>query len=167
MLHANGIKFGMCIAILVVTTACAPKAELTPAVVGGGPDEFSISPAKALESPTDFANLPAPTLGGANLTDATPKSDAIVALGGRVSTTPGRDAGIVTYASRYGVAPYIRSELSQSDEKFRKVKAATPSFPWVKSKYERAYRRLALDPWVEQERLSALGVLVPSSPPKP
>ncbi|SEL14535.1 DUF3035 domain-containing protein [Pacificibacter marinus] len=167
MLHANGMKFGLCMAILVATTACAPKAQLTPSIAGGGPDEFSISPAKALEAPTNFASLPVPTPGGANLTDATPKSDAIVALGGRAPTASGRDGGIVTYASRYGVAPNIRGELSKSDERFLKMKTAKPAFPWTKNKYERAYRRLALDPWAEQARLIALGVLVPSAPPKP
>lgn len=48
-----------------------------------GPDEFGILPPKPLQMPTDLAALPPPTPGGANLTDPTPFSDAIVALGGR------------------------------------------------------------------------------------
>jgi hypothetical protein len=155
----------ICSVILIAGTACASKSTIAPTSVGTGPDEFSITPAKPLESPSDFAALPTPTLGGTNLTDATPKADAIVALGGRVSTATGVDGGIVTYASRYGVDQDIRSALAISDTRFRKVKTATPSLPWTKNKYERAYRRLALDPWAELERLRALGVLVPSAPP--
>ncbi|MBU2866549.1 DUF3035 domain-containing protein [Pacificibacter marinus] len=166
MLHAKSIRMVMCSVILIAATACAPKSTITPAAVGASPDEFSITPVKPLESPKDFAALPAPTLGGVNLTDATPKADAIVALGGRTSTATGVDGGIVTYASRYGVDQSIRSDLAASDARFRKLKTAAPSFPWVQNKYERAYRRLALDPWAELERLRALGVLVPSAPPK-
>jgi len=166
MLYAKSIKMVMCSVILIAGTACASKSTIAPAAVGTGPDEFSITPVKPLESPQDFAALPTPTLGGTNLTDASPKADAIVALGGRASTVTGVDGDIVTYASRYGVDQSIRSDLAASDARFRKLKTASPSFPWVKNKYERAYRRLALDPWVELERLRALGVLVPSAPPK-
>ena len=166
MLHAKSIRVVMCSVILITATACASKSTLTPTAAVSGPDEFSILPAKPLESPQDFAALPAPTLGGTNLTDVTPNADAVVALGGRVSTATGVDGGIVTYASRYGVDQNIRNELAAADTRFLKVKRATPSLPWAKNKYERAYRRLALDPWAELERLRALGVLVPSAPPK-
>lgn len=166
MLHAKSIRMVMCSVILIAGTACASKSTITPSVAGRGPDEFSISPVKPLEEPKDFAALPVPTLGGTNITDATPKSDAIVALGGRASTTTGVDGGIVTYASRYGVDQNIRSELAAIDARFLKRKTSKLSFPWTKNKYERAYRRLALDPWAELERLRALGVLVPSAPPE-
>ncbi|MEM5477311.1 DUF3035 domain-containing protein [Pacificibacter sp. AS14] len=166
MLYAKSAKMVMCLVMLIAATACASKSTIAPTAVGTGPDEFSIMPAKPLESPADFAALPVPTLGGTNLTDVAPKADAIVALGGRASTATGVDGGIVTYASRYGVDQSIRSELATSDARFLKLKAAAPSFPWVKNKYERAYRRLALDPWAELERLRALGVLVPSAPPE-
>lgn len=166
MLRANSIKMVMCSVVLLTVTACAPKSTITPSVAGYGPDEFSISPAKPLEAPTDFSALPVPTLGGTNLTDATPKADAIVALGGRAPTVGAIDGGIVTYASRYGVDQSIRSDLAKADTRFRKVKSAAPSLPWAKSKYERAYRRFALDPWAELDRLRALGIQVPSAPPK-
>lgn len=165
MLRANGIKMVICSVILIAGTACAPKTPIAPAGAGSGPDEFSILPAKPLEAPKDFAVLPSPTPGGANASDATPKTDAIVALGGRAPAVSGIDGGIVAYASRYGVATDIRSTLAQSDTRFRKVKTAAPAFPWAKNKYERAYRRFALDPWAEVERLRALGVQVPSAPP--
>ena len=164
MLRVIGIKMVICSLALVALSACASKKPLTPSAISAGPDEFSITPAKPLESPDDFSVLPAPTLGGTNLTDATPNADAIIALGGRVPVS-GIDGGIVTYASRYGVDPAIRAELSLADTRFLKRKSATPSFPWVKNKYERAYRRLALDPWAEAARLRDLGVQVPSYPP--
>jgi hypothetical protein len=155
----------MCSVILLAGAACAPKTAIAPTGAGAGPDEFSILPAKPLEAPKDFAVLPVPTPGGTNASDATPKADAIVALGGRAPAVSGIDGDIVTYASRYGVATDIRSTLSQSDTRFRKLKTAAPAFPWTKNKYERAYRRFALDPWAELERLRLLGIQVPSAPP--
>lgn len=165
MLHATGMKLVMCAVVLITVSACAPKSVMSPMAVVNGPDEFAITPPKPLEEPKDFSALPVPTLGAANLTDATPKADAIVALGGRVPTATGLDGGIVTYASRYGVDQNIRNDLAKSDTRFRKVKTAAPAWPWTKNKYERAYRRFALDPWAELERLRALGILVPSAPP--
>lgn len=165
MLRAIGMKLVMCSVILITVSACASKSTITPQAQGNGPDEFSITPPKPLEAPKDFSALPVPTLGGSNLSDATPKADAIVALGGRVPVSTGIDGGIVTYASRYGVDQNIRSDLATSDTRFRKIKTAAPSWPWAKNKYERAYRRFALNPWDELERLQALGVQVPSAPP--
>ncbi|RPE64883.1 beta-barrel assembly complex subunit BamF [Pacificibacter maritimus] len=164
MLHRTEMKMVICAALVMTVSACSPKANLTPNSDGVGPDEFAISVAKPLEAPNSFASLPTPTPGGSNRTDATPKADAVVALGGRVPTQSGADAGIVTYASRYGVDPAIRSDLAQADQRFLKRKSAAPRFPWTKNLYERAYRRLALDPWKELERLQAKGVSVPSAP---
>jgi hypothetical protein len=165
MLHPSKIRMVICVALLVTAAACSSKTQLAPNSDSLGPDEFGISIAKPLQAPDDFSKLPAPTPGGLNRTDATPKTDAIVALGGRAPAQSGVDGGIVTYASRYGVDPSIRTDLAQADKRFLKLKSASPSFPWVKSKYERAYRRLALNPWTELERLQAMGVSVPSAPP--
>ena len=144
--------------------ACAPKRDLTPGAVISGPDEFAIVPPKPLEAPESFAALPPPTPGGANLSDPTPKADAIIALGGRGVATGAPDGGIVTYASRFGVDPTIRADLAARDEGFQKARRALPQWPWTKNRYERAYRGLALDPWQEWERLRALGVTVPTAP---
>jgi hypothetical protein len=149
--------------VLCAVTACSPRVELKPTAITGGADEFGIVPNKPLESPTNFATLPTPTLGGSNLTDVTPKANAIAALGGRLPTS-GVDGGIVNYASRYGVDASIRSALSQDDAKFLKRKANGLKWPFSSNKYERAYKRLALDPIAEQARLRALGVLVPTVP---
>jgi len=45
--------------------------------------EFDIIPNKPLETPDSFSSLPVPTPGQANLSDATPRKDAVAALGGR------------------------------------------------------------------------------------
>lgn len=156
-------KLVVALGMLCAVSACAPKRELSPAAITGGADEFAIVPSKTLESPSDFTTLPTPTRGGTNLTDATPKADAIAVLGGRLPTA-GVDGAIVNYASRYGVDASIRSTLSQADEKFLKRKSNGISFPFFGKKYERAYRSFALDPWSELDRLRALGVIVPTVP---
>lgn len=146
---------------LIALGACAPRQEARPAVISSGPDEFSNVPYKTLQAPEAFDALPAPTPQGANLADATPKADAIAALGGRATGAGGVDGGIVNYASRYGVDPAIRSALAQADS--RKGRG------WglfSRNKYERAYRRFALDPYAEWERLRAMGVKVPAAPPE-
>ncbi|MCA0041884.1 DUF3035 domain-containing protein [Celeribacter litoreus] len=139
---------------LAALVACGRKGEMLPNDVSIGPDEFTIVPAKDLQEPTDYSALPAPTPGGTNLADATPNEDLIIALGGRVPAATGVDGAIVSYASRYGVDSNIRADLYASDERRREGRG----------KYERAYRRFALDPWAEWERLRALGIVVPSAP---
>jgi hypothetical protein len=162
-MRLNGLKLVGLLVLICAATACAPKRELSPTVLSGSADEFGIVPSKTLESPDDFSVLPVPTPGGSNATDVTPKADAIAALGGRLPVS-GVDGGIVNHASRYGVDTEIRAELSKADAQFLKRKSNAPSFPWTSSKYERAYKRLALDPWAELKRLRALGVLVPTAP---
>lgn len=149
------LKTALCLVALSALVACGQPGERIPNRVKTGPDEFSIVPNKPLQEPESYSVLPAPTPGGANLTDATPKADAIVALGGRVPTG-GVDGGIVTYASRYGVDPTIRAELSKADERRRTGRG----------RYERAYKRFALDAYAEWQRLRALGIVVPSAPPE-
>ena len=53
-----------------------------------GPDEFSILPGKPLQTPADYATLPPPTPGAANLTDQNPLADGVAAggSGGGAST---------------------------------------------------------------------------------
>lgn len=150
---SNVFKTALCLVALTALVACGQNKERVPNRIKTGPDEFSILPAKPLQAPESYSALPAPTPGGANRTDPTPKADAIVALGGRVPTG-GVDGGIVSYASRYGVDPEIRAELYEADEGRRKGRGS----------YERAYKRLALDPYAEWERLRALGIDVPTAP---
>lgn len=161
-MRLNGLKLAGMAVLICAVTACAPKRELSPSAITGGADEFGIVPGKTLESPDSFTALPTPTPGGTNRTDVSPKADAIAALGGRLPTA-GVDAGIVTHASRYGVDGNIRAELSGADDKFLKRRSNAVGF-WRSSKYERAYKGLALDPWDELERLRALGVSTPTAP---
>jgi hypothetical protein len=165
MMQMNGLKVAMVLVLACTVTACAPKRTLTPSAITGGADEFAIVPTRTLESPDDFSTLPAPTPGGSNATDVSPKADAIAALGGRLPTVASAaDGNVLSYASRYGVDANIRAELSEADEKFLKRKTNTPSWPWVSNKYERAYTRFGLDATAELERLRSLGISVPSMP---
>ena len=148
--------------VAMSVAGCAGQRPLTPHAVSQGPDEFSVVPNKPLEPPTSYSELPVPTPARANLADATPKQDAVAALGGRLPLA-GLDGGIVSHASRYGVDPAIRAALAESDERFQKRRQATSLIP-RRFAYERAYRGQALNAWAEWERLRALGVVVPSAP---
>ncbi|MGL5011524.1 MAG: DUF3035 domain-containing protein, partial [Paracoccaceae bacterium] len=90
---------------------------------GNGPDEFAILPPRPLQLPEDLAALPTPTPGGSNRTDPTPREDAIIALGGNPQAAggiPAGDAGLVSYATRNGVAADIRTVLATEDLEFRR-----------------------------------------------
>lgn len=134
-----------------------------------GPEEFSIVPVKALEQPQNYAELPAPTPGAANLADHTPVADAVVALGGRPSTQTGiaaSDAGLVNYAGRKGTDPNIRTELAEVDEKFRKRNARFSRVRlFAVDRYAQAYRRQALKPEQVANTYRRAGVRTPSNPP--
>lgn len=70
-------------AAMMALTACAGGSKLNNfRKVQSGPDEFGILPTKPLSMPPDLAVLPQPTPGGANITDPTPKGDAVAVLGG-------------------------------------------------------------------------------------
>ena len=75
-----------------------------------GPEEFAIVPTRPLELPPDLAQLPAPTPGGANITDPNPAGDAVAALGGNpgqlAQTGVGAgDGALIAHAARAGVTP--------------------------------------------------------------
>ncbi len=135
-----------------------------------GPDEFSILPTKPLEAPKDYAALPPPTPGGSNLADPTPDADAVAALGGNPAALhrSGIDGGVVSYASRYGVAPDIRQTLASADVKYRqKHPGRVLERLFGLNVYYRAYRPYQLDKYAELERLRRAGVKTPSVPPDP
>ncbi|MEM1302662.1 MAG: DUF3035 domain-containing protein [Pseudomonadota bacterium] len=139
-----------------------------------GPDEFSVTPSLPLEAPPSLTTLPEPTLGGQNRADATPQSDAVVALGGRVvggrvvsGGVPAADGAIVSYASRRGVDPSIRADLAAADRAFRERRVRLGSvFSRRTSRYYSAYAGQSLDAYAELERFRAAGVRVPSAPPR-
>lgn len=136
----------------------------------GTPEEFSILPVKPLGQPENYAELPTPTPGSANLTDPTPKQDAVAALGGnpaRLSPNgaPRSDGALIAQAGRFGVQGDIRGTLAEEDLAFRKRKSL---FTWKlvpEDEYKRAYRRQSLDPYAVQDRYRNAGARTPASPP--
>ena len=139
---------------------------------GPGPDEFSVMPVKPLTQPKDYAFLPAPTPGGANLTDPNPNADAVAALGGNPGAlNPGTgisssDGALVTASSRYGVSPNTRQVLAQEDADFRKRQSRWTRLRLFKvDRYSQVYKRNSIDPQVQTEALRRQGVETPSSPP--
>jgi hypothetical protein len=117
-----------------------------------GPDEFAILPSKPLTLPDDVQALPEPTPGGGNLTDVTPIADATRALGGRPDAGGG-DGGLVTYATRYGVDPSIRSELAEADLDYRRRNdGRVLERIFNVNVYYQAYRKQSLDQYGELER---------------
>ncbi|KIC38732.1 hypothetical protein RA27_20165 [Ruegeria sp. ANG-R] len=139
---------------------------------GQGPDEFSVLPVKPLTPPKDYAFLPAPTPGGANLTDPNPKAEAVVALGGSEAALnpntpiPASDGALVTASSRYGVPANTRQVTTEEDAAFRKRKAR-----WTRlrlfpvDRYAQAYDREAINANNANEAARQLGIETPSAPP--
>lgn len=138
----------------------------------GGPDEFMVLPAKPLSEPASYAELPAPTPGGKNLTDVNPKGDAVVALGGKASAlepgagVPASDGALVQYASRNGVQPGIRETLAKEDEDFRRRASRFTKIRIVRvDRYNDAYKREQLKTYPTLEAWRRAGVQTPSAPP--
>lgn len=136
-----------------------------------GPEEFAIVPTRPLELPPDLAQLPAPTPGGANITDPNPAGDAIAALGGN----PGHlaqqgigagDGALVTYAGRAGVTPGVRQVVAAEDQAVRARRGRRPLEVLGRvNVYGRAYEPQTLDSWAEQDRWRRAGAQVPAAPP--
>lgn len=160
-------------AALLSVSACG-KGDKAPALMHvhsetQGPDEFSIVPPKPLEMPESLTELPAPTPGGSNRTDATPKDDAIAALGGnpaKAATIPAADSALVSRAARYGVDGGIRGTLAEEDLEFRrKNDGRLLERLFSVNVYYKAYRKMALDQQRELLRWRKLGIATPSAPP--
>jgi hypothetical protein len=131
-----------------------------------GPDEFGILPPKALDLPKDLAALPEPTPGGKNLTDPTPKEDAILALGGRPNGGAGGDAGLMNHVSRYGVNGNIRDTLAAEDLEWRRDNnGRILERLFNVNVYYKAYSEQSLDQQAELFRWRKRGVRTPSAPP--
>lgn len=170
-MRAGIVRIGLVIMAALMLSACADRdPRLNTARTKNGPDEFAILPNKPLQAPTDFAALPAPTPGGSNLSDPTPKTDAIVALGGRASAANpgGADGALIAHVARNGTDAGIREDLAEKDLRYRKSRDVFFLQRWfARDRYAKAYRRQALDPWAELKRLRAAGVKTPSAPPAP
>ncbi|MBU2962908.1 DUF3035 domain-containing protein [Citreicella sp. C3M06] len=136
----------------------------------GKPEEFAIVPNKPLQTPPNFAALPAPVPGGANQADQTPKADAVAALGGNPARltadgSPVSEGALISTASRFGRDPQIRAQLAAEDLDFRKRKSL---FSWKivpTDEYYDAYRSQWLDTYAVLEAFRRAGARTPSAPP--
>lgn len=139
---------------------------------GNGPEEFNIVPGKPLQAPESYSALPAPTPGGNNITDPTPRADGVAALGGNpaalANTGIGRgDGGLVNYANRFGVVPGIRQTLAREDVEIRRQRGRVNILNIGRNDdYNLAYKRQWLDSRAEAIRLRRIGVPTPSYPPE-
>lgn len=133
-----------------------------------GPDEFSILPTKPLQTPESYAALPPPTPGGSNLTDPTPKSDAIIALGGRPGAGVVPSQAEINYVTRFGVDQNIRNTLAREDLEWRQKNNGRILERLLNvNVYFKAYEKMTLDQYKELERWRAAGRKTPSAPPDP
>lgn len=152
--------------------ACSNDPQLMNIESGqNSPDEFAILPTKPLTMPTDLAVLPAPTPGGANITDPTPMADAVGALGGNPAQLQNRgvsvsDQALVAYAGRGGVDPAIRTELAQEDVEWRAANSRRLLETLARtSVYMRAYQPMTLNANTELLRWQRAGAQTPSARP--
>ena len=121
--------------------------------------------------PDDLAALPEPTPGGANITDPTPEADAVAALGGRPEalTRQGISAGnggLVSYASRFGVAQDVRTQLAAEDLEYRrKNDGRLLERLFNVNVYYKAYLPMSLDKYATLEYWRSRGVRTVGAPP--
>lgn len=157
----------------LLLAACSSDPQLMNTKAGKrGPDEFAIVPTKALQMPPDLNMLPAPTPGGANITDPTPHADAIAALGGN----PGHlaqqgvgvnDTALIAYSSRLGRDAGIRQITAQEDVEWRSRHSRRLLEVLARTNvYYRAYQPMTLDSRAELERWRPTGVQLPAAPPR-
>lgn len=171
------IKFGKIGSVLVVALLLSACAGSNPRLLktgpgDGGPDEFGVLPAKPLQTPANFTDLPAPTPEGSNITDPSPNADAIVALGGNPAVLtragiPVADGALLAQVQRFGVAPDVREQLAAADLALRRRSRGIFFLRgFGGNRYFAAYRRQSLDQFREFERLRAAGVKTPTAPPR-
>ncbi|MCK0126518.1 DUF3035 domain-containing protein [Gelidibacter sp. F2691] len=165
------MKFLTLSAVIFGLTACAggDPSLMNLRATQDGPDEFAILPTKPLQEPKNYADLPAPTPGKANLSDPTPKADAVAALGGNLGSGKlrGGEGAVVSAASRYGVSSNIRQTLAASDLEWRKDnRGRVLERLFNVNVYYRAYEAMHLDQHRELERLRRLGLWTPAAPPE-
>lgn len=160
------------IAGVFALAGCADQGLRVIRAPGSGPDEFAVLPVKPLTAPQDYAALPPPTPGGANLTDPTPVADAVTALGGNgaalaAAAVPSSDTALVRTASRYGVPANTREVLAQEDADFRRRKERFTNIRLFKvDRYSQAYSGQSINPYATEEAFRRAGRQTPSSPPE-
>ncbi len=136
-----------------------------------GPEEFAIVPNKPLQTPDNYKTLPTPAPGQANLVDATPRQDAVAALGGNPALladqgVPRSDSALIANASRYGVPGNIRATTSAEDADFRKRRGRFTNIRLFKTdRYVQVYKSQILDSRQTLDAARRAGVKTPSAPP--
>lgn len=165
-------KFAVLALTLLVASGCANDGlRQVQNVNADGPDEFFVDPKAPLQQPPNFSDLPTPTPGAANLTDRFPVQDAAIAAGGRpqpaTGPIPASDGALVTAASRFGVAPDIRTALATEDAEFRRRQARfTQIRLFAVDRYNDAYEDQALDPHRVANQWRVQGAGTPAFPPE-
>jgi len=115
------------------------------------PDEFLVVPSQPLQMPTDFAALPTPEPGAANLSDIDPTTGLARALGGRATGIPKSEAALVAAVGQ--PAPEI---VEAKEGRLLDRILGRDDKPNETSQ--------RLDPFAEAARLRALGIDVPPDP---
>ena len=157
----------------LVLTACSGGDPELMNIKTDTPDEFSVLPTKPLEAPEDYAVLPDPTPGGSNLTDPTPKADAVAALGGnpdrlKRGTIFAGEQVLLAHANRFGVPADIRETIAAEDLEWRRENNGRLLERLLNvNVYYSSYKPMSLDQHLELQRLRRLGVWTPSAPPDP
>jgi len=138
-----------------------------------GPDEFTVAPARPLETPSSKNALPPPTLGLApNRADATPEADAIVALGGNAKAlvldgAPVSDDALIRHTGRNGRDVTIRQTLAEEDLEFRRRNDGLFLERMTNANlYFDSYQNQSLQQQRELDRLRDRGVKTPGAPPE-
>lgn len=135
-----------------------------------GPDEFIVDPKAELVIPDSLAELPPPTPGQGNRADIDPRAEMISTLGGRPgdanAPVPGRDAALVTAASRFGVTPDVRRTVAEEDAEFRGSQSRFTGFQlFPENLYSKVYRSQTLDARATAEAWRRAGARTSSFPP--
>lgn len=160
------------VASMLAVAGCGSQDLRNVRTNSAGPDEFLILPAKPLERPANYTDLPPPTPGGTNLTDPQPGADAVAALGGRPSAmvdqgVPSSDAGLVSYVSRNGVPANIRQTTAQEDAQFRQRRGRWTSIRLFQTdRYNQVYGPQTLDSFAVERQARSRGVPTPTNPPE-
>lgn len=166
----QGFARSIAIAAVMGLTACGSSQLMNIETGQNSPDEFAILPTRPLTMPPDLALLPAPTPGGANITDPNPGADAVAALGGNPARLADQgigaaDQALVAHAARRGTDPAIRERLAQADADWRSGNRRRPlEALFGTTVYQRAYAPLALDSVSEQRRWQRAGAITQTSP---
>lgn len=175
-MHFRIVALGFALIASTLLSACGSRNK-DPQLLNvrsSTPDEFAILPTKPLQQPESYANLPAPTPGGSNLVDPTPRADAVAALGGnpaalgRQGNIGAGDGALYSHTTRYGVTPGIRETLAAEDLEYRRRNdGRLMERLFNVNVYFRAYLPMSLDQYAELERWRRAGVRTPSAPPEP